>query len=197
MNRYNEIQTLLKASKALLGNEKTLQETNEIRRKYNLISEQVDVVDNSTTSKIDVSKSIETDMYDDTNTRRDKKQAYRISGSIIVLHGKKQIDLELTTDEKTAFQDTMQEFTEEVSDLAEFNPLNVYRNSVEWSGRLIEFDLEFIYNIGEENGVYIKGELISMDEKFLEVVQKLKAYFEKFKSKWARILGSRKLTRKK
>ena len=46
----------------------------------------------------------------------------------------------------------------------------------------------------EENGVYIQGDMIKTDEKFLEMVNKLKVYYEKFKSKWAKVLASRKKT---
>jgi hypothetical protein len=59
---------------------------------------------------------------------------------------------------------------------------------------LIEFDLEFFFSIGEENGVYINGEMIKTDDEFLELINKLKAYYEKFKSKWSKILASRKKT---
>jgi lipopolysaccharide biosynthesis glycosyltransferase len=74
---------------------------------------------------------------------RDKQQKYRISGGILALHGKGRNDLDITIDEKLAFQETMDEFIEEVSDLVDFNTLNVYQNNVEWSGKLIDEDIEF------------------------------------------------------
>ena len=129
-------------------------------------------------------------------SEKDKTQAYRISGGILVLHGKDQTELELTTDEKIAFQETMDEFISEVSSLVDFNKLNIYPNNVEWSGRVIDFDVDFTYSIGEENGIYIDGEMLKMDDKFIEFITKLKAYYEKFKSKWSAILGLRKKTKK-
>ena len=36
--------------------------------------------------------------------------------------------------------------------------------------------------------------MIKTDDKFLEMVSKLKSYYEKFKSKWAKVLASRKKT---
>ena len=112
-----------------------------------------------------------------------------------MLHGKKQSELDITTDEKVAFQESMNEFVNEVSDLVEFNQLNVYPNTVEWSGKIIEYDIDFIYTIGERNGLYIRGEMINTDDDFLELIQKLKAYYDKFKSKWSKVLGNRKLTK--
>ena len=89
----------------------------------------------------------------------------------------------------------MDEFVEEVSDLVDFNKLNVYPNNVEWSGKIIDNDLDFFFSIGEDNGVYINGEMIKSDENFIELINKLKNFYDKFKSKWARILASRKKTR--
>jgi hypothetical protein len=90
----------------------------------------------------------------------------------------------------------MDEFIIEVSDLVDFRHLNVYSNNVEWSGKLIDYDIEFTYSIGEENGIYIQGDMIKADEKFLELVTKLKTYYNKFESKWSKIIASRKKTKK-
>jgi hypothetical protein len=102
--------------------------------------------------------------------------------------------LDITSDEKLAFQETMDEFVEEVSDLADFNTLNVYPNNVEWSGKLIDEDINFIFTIGEDSGVYINGQMIKLDPDFMTTINKLQQYYQKFKSKWGRVLASRKKT---
>ncbi len=186
-----------------LSNEKLNEEYEDIRIKYNLLSEQSSVID-----RFDVGKSIEDEIEDDEyetaetddeetdndESGNDKKQGYRVSGGILVLHGKEQTDLELTTDEKITFQETMDEFVTEVSDLVDFNKLNVYPKNVEWSGKIIDFDIEFYFSIGEENGVYVNSEMVKVDEKFLDLLTKLQKYYEKFKSKWSKVLASRKRT---
>ena len=205
-NSHDEIKKLLEASRKLLNNE-TINE--DIRRQYGLLTEQgVDLTGDNVTKKINVAKSVEDtidyetadtdgDGYnDDEESKDDKTQGYRISGGILVLHGKEQTELELTTDEKIAFQETMDEFVAEVSDMVDFNKLNVYTNNVEWSGKLIEQDIEFFFSIGEENGIYIEGEMIKADDEFLGLITKLNTYYQKFKSKWAKILASRKKTEK-
>jgi hypothetical protein len=205
-NSHDEIKKLLEASRKLLNNE-TINE--DIRRQYGLLTEEeVDLTGDNVTSKINVAKSVDDtidyetadtdgDGYDDEEeSKDDKTQGYRISGGILVLHGKEQTDLELTTDEKIAFQETMDEFVAEVSDMVDFNKLNVYTNNVEWSGKLIEQDIEFFFSIGEENGIYIEGEMIKADDEFLGLITKLNTYYQKFKSKWAKILASRKKTEK-
>jgi len=82
-----------------------------------------------------------------------------------------------------------------VSDLSDFGTLHMYPNNVEWSGKVIDFDLEFFYSIGENNGVYINGDMIKLDESLVELINKLTAYYQQFKSKWAKVLASRKKTK--
>lgn len=196
-NSHDEVKQLLKASRQMIFGSKINEEVNDIRSKYGLITEQgVDLTDDNVLKKQDVAKNVEDSIEDDTESAKDKKQGYRISGGILVLHGKDQTDLELTTDEKIAFQETMDEFVAEVSDLVDFNKLNIFPNNVEWSGKIIDADLEFFFTIGEENGVYINGQMIKTDDEFLELINKLKTYYDKFKSKWAKILASRKKTKK-
>jgi hypothetical protein len=192
MNQYDEIKNLLKKSSILFNNEKFLkEEKNLIKSKYGLLLE---ADENDPTKKINPAQSVEKDIEDTDKPTEDKQQSYRISGGLITLHGKDKQDLELTTDEKTAFQETMDEFMQEVSDLVDFDRLNVYENNVEWSGKIIDFDLSFYLTIGENNGIYLNGDMIKTDENFTELVTKLKSYYEKFKSKWAKILASRKKT---
>jgi hypothetical protein len=193
-NSHDEIKRLVEASRKMLSSTTLNEDINHIRQKYGIINEQDDVMSNNVTTKLNIAKDVEDKIEDDIDTPEDKSQGYRVVGGIIVLHGKDNSDVELTTDEKIAFQETMNEFVEQVSDLVDFNKLNLYPNNVEWSGKIIDFDLDFFFTIGEENGVYINGEMLKTDDEFLEMINKLKVYYEKFKSKWAKILASRKLT---
>jgi hypothetical protein len=141
-----------------------------------------------------IAKDTETRIDVDTKKKEDKQQAYRVSGGVVVMHGKTQQELNISSEEKAAFQETMDEFVEEVSELVDFYPLNIYPNNVEWSGKVIDQDLEFYYSIGERNGVYINGTMSKVDEEFMDFVQKLKSYYNKFKVRWSKVLGSRKKT---
>jgi hypothetical protein len=117
---------------------------------------------------------------------------YRISGNILAIHGPTKSSTDITTDDKNAFQDSIEEFNNEVSDLVEFNQLNVYPNTVEWSGKLIDKDFEFLYTIGESSGIYIDGVLIKLDEETKATIDKLFDYYGKFKARWAKVLSIRK-----
>jgi len=184
--RYDEIKSLLKKSRMLLE-----QDTQ-------------DNVADSVQSRIDQDMDYETavddkeagdDITDDgAPVQKDKTQKYRISGGILALHGKDRSELDITSDEKIAFQETMDEFVEEVSDLVDFDTLNVYPNNVDWSGKIIDEDVDFTFTIGENSGIYIDGSMIKVDEDFLEVLNKLQQFYQKFKSKWGKVLANRKKT---
>jgi hypothetical protein len=73
--------------------------------------------------------------------------------------------------------------------------LNVYKNNVEWSGKVIDEDLEFIFTIGEDSGIYINGQMVKVDQDFLTMINKLQQFYQKFKSKWGKVLASRKKTK--
>jgi hypothetical protein len=163
-----------------------------------------DNVADSVQSRIDQDMDYETavddkeagdDITDDgAPVQKDKTQKYRISGGILALHGKDRSELDITSDEKIAFQETMDEFVEEVSDLVDFDTLNVYPNNVDWSGKIIDEDIDFTFTIGENSGIYIDGSMIKVDEDFLEVLNKLQQFYQKFKSKWGKVLANRKKT---
>jgi hypothetical protein len=201
MDKHDEIKNLLKASRNMLSyNNKTLREdVKTIKKKYGIFEEEkMKDIDTGSeiTKRINVPSSVETDIEFDAEPKnqKDKQQAYRISGGVLTMHGKDQKDLQITSLEKKSFQETMDEFVAEVSDMVDFNSLNVYQDSVEWSGKLIEFDMDFMYRIGETNGVYVDSDMVKVDQEFDMMIDKLRKFYEKFKSKWAKIIASRKKT---
>jgi hypothetical protein len=212
MNNYEEIRNLLKASRTMLGGEKMVKESFEIKKRYGLILEQpgteagkIDEPNNITQrdnpmdsikKDIEYETADEGELGDDKEEKKpNKKKGYRISGGIIYIHGINEKDLQLTTDDKTAFQESMDEFVNEVAEIVDFNKLNLYPNNVEWSGKITEYDLEFFFSIGETNGVYINGTMMQVDEEFLKMMNKLKSYYEKFKTKWSKVVAVRKKTK--
>ena len=162
---------------------------------------------NEQDERVNIGRSIEDKIKDDTeyetaedpenNEKKspdDKVQKYKIGGGILAIHGKEKEKLQLTTDDKTAFMETMDEFIEDVSDLVDFNELNVYRNNVEWSGNIIDQDMDFIFTIGENNGIYINANAVKVDPEFLDMIGKLQKFYEKFKTRWSKIIAARKIT---
>jgi len=124
----------------------------------------------------------------------EKSEEYTVSGGIIIMHGTDDESLDLTDDEKTTYQETMDDFIEQVSDLVDYLPLNVYENNVDWGGRLVKFDTEFFFSLGESNGVFITSKMAKVDQEFTETLDKLKSYYQIFSAKWSKVLANRKST---
>jgi hypothetical protein len=194
-NSHDEIKKLLKASRTMLSSKDSLTESENIRKQYGILNEDkgTDLTSRNVINKINVGKSIEQNIEDDEKTEKSKDEEtveYRISGGIVVLHGTTRKELVLTEDEKIAFQETMDEFVEEVSNMVDFNPLHIYEKNVIWSGLLRKQNLTFIFNLND--GVYFEVEtMIKLDNELLELQKKLEKYFSKFESKRADIIGNR------
>ena len=164
-DRYDEIKSLLKKSRMLLEQDTQDNVAASIEQRIGQDQEYETAVSNREPGD---------DIEDGEQSPKDKTQKYRISGGILALHGKDKTDLDITTDEKIAYQESMDEFVEEVSDLV---------------------DIEFTFTIGEDSGIYINGDMVKVDEDFLEMINKLQQFYQKFKSKWGKVLASRKKTK--
>ena len=198
-NSHDEIKKLLKASRTMLSNDKINEDVKKIKKSHGIITEQGSPlgVGNQRTERENVSNSVEKKISFTVNPEDEKKQSYRVSGGVMTLHGKSKQDIELTTNEKAMFQETMDEFVQEVSDLADFGKLNVYSNNVEWSGHIVDMDIDFFFSVAEPNGLYIKGDMIKVDQDFVGMISKLQTFYFKFRSKWAKVIASRKKTTNK
>lgn len=186
-NSHDEIKKLLNASRKMLSTKESVQESFEIKKKYGLILEDES---DSVFRKINVAKSIEKEIDDDEKNRDEETAEFTISGGLLVIHGKNKKELVLTEDEKLAFQETMDEFVKEVSNMVDFNALHLYEKNVIWSGLLRKENLIFTYNLND--GVFLEAEtMVKLDNELLETQEKLENYFSKFESKWAEIIGNR------
>ena len=190
-NSYDEMKSLLKKSKFLFEQYSDMGRVNT-----------ADSISNKIRSSVSSDAIVGGEQEDETNQQgvrtaktSGKQQKYKISGGIFVLHGDTRAEVDnITTDDKSSFQETMDEFVEEVSDLVDFDELHLYKNSVEWGGKLIDDNITFLYTIGENGGVYISADIVKIDEDFLNIITKLEQYYQKFKSKWSKMLAIRKKT---
>lgn len=196
MNDISTIKDQIRKMRDLVINNNPIvkEQITDIKKKYLITEDNTEKID---TAQYNVPQSISDDFESesDEGKKNDAKQSFRISGGVLTIHGDSKKDTELTTDDKLAFQETMDEFISEVSDLVNFEPLNVYSDNVDWSGRIVDFDIEFYFTIGESNGIYITSNMVKVDENFLSSIDKLQKYYEKFKSKWAKVIASRKKTK--
>jgi hypothetical protein len=188
--RYDEIKSLVKKAR-LLNEQLNAEKLGQVDVATD-IEDKIEDDEATTTSTLGTGGESSLTTLNPQEAREEFETKYRISGNILALHGPTKSSTDITTDDKNAFQDSIEEFNNEVSDLVEFGQLNVYPNTVEWSGKLIDKDFEFLYTIGESSGVYIDGVLIKLDEETKTTIDKLFDYYGKFKARWAKVLAIRK-----
>ena len=194
MNKYDEIRSLLNASRRALGGNLQESQNRDILKKYSLLTEQP--VEKELDQEFEEEKNEEPNKKDseDIGKPKDKQKMFKIQGNVLVLHGNEKSDIQLTTDEKNAFIESVDEFRTNVAELVEFDKMNVFPENVEWSGKILELNLEFFYTINEPHGIYLNGNMVKLDQEYLEMVGKLQSNYEKFKSKWGKIVSSRQKT---
>ena len=194
MNNYEEIKSLIDASRKALS-KKSLNEIRDIKISHGLLKEQP----TEDVEKVDVDMDVDIKkpkMFGQEEMNDQEKRTFKIKGNTISIYGNVKSELQLTLDEKVAFQESVDEFRTGVAELVDFNIMNVYQDNVEWSGLITDRDIEFFFSVSETDGVYIKGEMIKVDTDFMELTESLKKFYEKFKAKWSKIIASRKETKK-
>tara|TARA_R110002020_G_scaffold131188_1_gene293440 strand:- start:8118 stop:8705 length:588 start_codon:yes stop_codon:yes gene_type:complete len=149
-----------------------------------IIAEQEQQLDIDIDSDVDIERKRE----------QEKTKVYTISSGKLIIHGDKESQLDLTEDEKTTYQETMDDFLDQVSDLVDYRPLNLYTNNVEWGGRLVKEDIDFYFTLGESNGVFIGGNMVKLNNDFVDTLENLRTFYEMFSAKWAKVLANRKVT---
>ena len=82
-------------------------------------------------------------------------------------------------------------FKDIVSKLVKFNPIKVHKENVEWSGHLIREKIDWTFSLDDTVGCYIyTTELIQLRDEVLEVLQKLRGYYDVWADEWgSRLTG--------
>lgn len=83
-------------------------------------------------------------------------------------------------------------FKDIVSKLVKFNPIKVYPENVEWSGHLIREKIDWTFSLDDTIGCYIyTTELIQLRDETLEVLKKLRGYYDVWSDEWSsRLTGT-------
>jgi hypothetical protein len=122
----------------------------------------------------------------------EQSEDYNIDGSTIVIHSTTG-NVDLSDEVRAAFEMVMNEFHQQVSDMVTFEPLNLYEDGrVQWSGKLTQFDMTFVYHVGKDGGTYLKGNMIKVDPEFITMANQLTKFYHTFQQKWASVQSAQK-----
>lgn len=145
--------------KGMLNKLRVLKESN-IQKKSNLISEQVDTGINSD---------------DDINTETKKFDNVEVINKVEVkILSTDKNETTLQEDEKKSISQMIDTFRTQVYQLADLNPgITIDTNQIRFDGVIDDIDLNFVYITGEDSGLYINSEMLEIEEKTIEIIEKL------------------------
>jgi hypothetical protein len=93
---------------------------------------------------------------------------------------------EIQTIESDEQRDEESKFKDIVSKLVKFNPIKVHKENVEWSGHLIREKVDWYFSLDDTIGCYIDTtELIQLRDETLEVLKKLRGYYDVWSDEWS------------
>lgn len=86
------------------------------------------------------------------------------------------------------FQKEKENFIGKVSPKVEFDKIliNVKNHDVRWSGRFIDNNLEWSFNLIENDGIYIVTNLLQLNDNVLKIINKLCGFYKVWCNNWSK-----------
>lgn len=99
----------------------------------------------------------------------------------VKIHSSEQNDLIISEEEKQAISQLIDNFRQQVAELAEFEEgFNITPDEVRLDGSLPDMDISFVFVIGSESGVYTNCNMTKLDPETILVMGKLEKFFHTF-----------------
>ena len=131
----------------------------------------------------------------DTESQSSSDEDFAVINNVnIKMHSDDPEDLILTDEEKGKISQLIDDFRAEVSETVQFDTLNVYDTSAKLDGRLADIGLSFTFSTGDDTGLYLKGEMLKIDDSSLLIINKLKAFEMKFSNSINDLLVNRSVS---
>ena len=170
MNKKTEYDQI----KGMLNTIRTLNESKNTNK--NILKEDIDS---------DVNPSLESskEQYDDVDVINDVE--------VKVLSTDKE-DIELKDEERNTISQLIDNFRQQVSQLADLNPgLTITENQIRLDGTMTETEISFVFIIGEDNGLYFNGDMLNIEQETLDMFDKLLKFKPTFISEMEPLLRTR------
>jgi hypothetical protein len=134
----------------------------------------------------------------DTNTESVKKQYDNIeviNDVEVKLLSTDREDTEVKPEEKETISQIIDSFRSEVSQISELDPgFTITETQVRLDGTDDETGVNFTFVVGEDMGIYITSEMMTVNEKTIEFITKLANFFKTYTSAMEPLVRTRKNT---
>ncbi len=159
----------------------TLRSLNESKSSYRTLSEQVET-------------QSQPPMGGEENTPQEQGKDFVIVNDVEVkLNSTDEADLTLTDEQKEAISALIDNFKQQVSQIAEFEPgMSINQNQIRLDGRLPDEDISFVIIAGDESGTFINAEMLKLESNVGLMLEKLVKFEETFKTSMEPLIQNRK-----
>lgn len=111
----------------------------------------------------------------------------------VKLNSSDEADLTLQDTEKSSISQLIDNFKQQVSQIADFNPgITMTRDQIRFDGTLTNEDISFVFIAGKESGVYINADMLKLEQEVANELEKLAKFQETFETTMNPLIQERK-----
>jgi len=103
-----------------------------------------------------------------------------------------QTDMELNDNQKTTISTLIDNFKQQVSQIAEFDPgITMNQDQIRMDGSLPDEDINFVFIAGVDSGIYINADMLKLEQNVATALEKLAKFNETFKTSLEPLINQR------
>jgi hypothetical protein len=111
----------------------------------------------------------------------------------VKMNSSDEADLKLQESEKTAISQLVDNFKQQVSQIADLNPgITISPDQIRFDGSLTDQDISFVFIAGKESGVYINADMLKLEQDVANELEKLAKFQETFETTMNSLIQERK-----
>jgi hypothetical protein len=140
---------------------------------------------------INETEEFESPLSDEAN-KEQKNDITVINNVDVKLLSTDQTDMELNDNQKTTISTLIDNFKQQVSQIAEFDPgITMNQDQIRMDGSLPDEDINFVFIAGVDSGVYINADMLKLEQNVATALEKLAKFNETFKTSLEPLINQR------
>lgn len=111
----------------------------------------------------------------------------------VKMNSSDQADLTLQDSQKTAISQLIDNFKQQVSQIADFDPgITMSPDQIRLDGTLTDQDISFVFIAGKDSGAYINADMLKLEQEVANELEKLAKFQETFETAMNPLIQERK-----
>jgi molybdopterin converting factor small subunit len=128
----------------------------------------------------------------DEASKEQKNDVIVINDVDVKLLSTDEADMELNDNQKTTISTLIDNFKQQVSQIAEFDPgITMNQDQIRMDGSLPDEDINFVFIAGVDSGVYINADMLKLEQNVATALEKLAKFNETFKTSLEPLINQR------